>query len=102
MRTANERHAYWDGHLKACSESGLTKVAYCQHQDLKVKSFYYWQRRLRSSTDNPVTLMPVSVQAPPSPEPSGEMILRHASGWALHLPAGLSPAWLASLLREVA
>lgn len=102
MRTANERHAFWAEHLKACSESGLTKVAYCQQQGLKIKSFYYWQRRLRPSTDGPVTLVPMSVQASTSPEPSGELILRHASGWALHLPAGLSPAWLASLLREVA
>jgi len=100
MRTANERHAFWAGHLKACSKSGLTKVAYCQQHGLKIKSFYYWQRRNRPVT-GPVTLVPVSVQTSSVNTSPDGLVLRHNTGWSLHLPADLSPAWIAHLLREV-
>lgn len=101
MQTSDERRSFWAAHLEACSESGLTKVAYCQQHGLKIKSFYYWQRRNRPSVAGPVTLVPVSVQRPPANLPPDGLVLRHNNGWSLHLPADLSPAWLAHLLREV-
>ncbi len=101
MQTADERRTFWAEHIKACSESGLTKVAYCQQHGLKIKSFYYWQRRNQPSVVGPVTLVPVSVQTPPANTSPDELVLRHHTGWSLQLPADLSPAWLAHLLREV-
>jgi hypothetical protein len=36
------------------------------------------------------------------PTITGELLLQHASGWQLALPAGVDAAWLAGLLRGMA
>jgi hypothetical protein len=92
MQTADERRTFWAEHIKACSESGLTKVAYCQQHGLKIKSFYYWQRRNRPSVVGPVTLVPVSVKTFAANTSPDELVLRHHTGWSLQLPSNLAPA----------
>ena len=47
----------------------------------------------------PLTLVP---RPPQGPSPPGELLLQHASGWRLALPAGIDATWLAGLLRGIA
>jgi len=47
----------------------------------------------------PLTLVPLAVQGPSA---AGELMLQHASGWRLALPAGIDATWLAGLLRGIA
>lgn len=50
MDTANrsvlERRSFWQGHLVQWQASGLSQVAYCRQQGLKVAQFGYWKKRL--------------------------------------------------------
>src|SRR5512143_3870284 len=52
MDTANrsvlERRSFWQGHLVQWQASGLSQVAYCRQQGLKVAQFGYWKKRMRS------------------------------------------------------
>lgn len=64
-----QRHGeeYWGKHVEAWAGSGVAPSAYFAGQGLNVKSFRRWARRLKAQ-DSPaaLTLVPVSVQAPPA------------------------------------
>jgi hypothetical protein len=50
MDTANrrllERRSFWQEHLAQWHASGMTQVAYCRQQGLKLAQFGYWKKRL--------------------------------------------------------
>ena len=89
------RREFWAEHVHIWRDSRLTQVDYCQQRGLKVKALGYWIRPSKQ-TDTPLCLVPLAVQRP---SVSGELLLQHASGWRLVLPAGVDAAWLAGLLR---
>jgi hypothetical protein len=95
-----QRHGeeYWGKHVKAWAGSGLTAGAYCAGQGLNVKSFRRWARRLKGQ-DKPgaLTLVPVSVQAPPG---ASALRLRSPGGWQIELPWA-DAAQLGALLRQL-
>ena len=41
------RRPFWQEHLRAWSESGLTQVAYCRQHQLSRAAFGWWKRQLR-------------------------------------------------------
>jgi hypothetical protein len=49
-RTVLERRTFWQDHLAQWQGSGLTQVAYCRQQGLKVAQFGYWKKRLLPPT----------------------------------------------------
>ena len=98
METMHTRRQAWARHVQAWRGSGLTQVAYCQQHELKPKALAYWIRRSKQ-TATPLTLVPLAVQGPFA---AGELLLQHASGWRLALPAGIDATWLAGLLRGIA
>lgn len=93
--------AHWKTHIDAWQSSGLSQAAYCRQHQLVYSTFSARLCELRaqaksSSSATPV-LLPIHVQPPPSPEVS--LILHHAKGHRLELPAGVSASWLAELWR---
>ena len=98
METMHTRRQAWAQHVQAWRGSGLTQVAYCQQHELKPKALAYWIRRSKQ-TAMPLTLVPLALQGPSA---AGELLLQHASGWRLALPAGIDATWLAGLLRGIA
>lgn len=34
--------------IKICQESGMTVVSWCEQNNVKIKSYYYWLRKIRS------------------------------------------------------
>ena len=38
----------WTQIVQACQSSGMTVVAWCRQNNVKIKSYYYWLRRLRT------------------------------------------------------
>jgi hypothetical protein len=98
METMRARREFWVEHVQAWQASRLTQVAYCQQHELKPKALAYWIRRHKQAT-GPLTLVPLAVQGP---SVSRELLLQHASGWQLALPAGIDAVWLAGLLRGMA
>jgi len=98
METMQVRRGVGAAHVQAWQDSGLTQVAYCQQHALNPKTLARWIRRARQ-VDSPLTLLPLTVRDPVA---GGELLLRHASGWQLVLPAAVEAAWLAGLLRGMA
>ena len=98
METMHTRRQAWARHVQAWRGSGLTQVAYCQQHELKPKALAYWIR----PTNRPATPLPLVRRARQGPPAAGELLLQHASGWRLALPAGIDATWLAGLLRGIA
>ena len=46
--THQMREQYWRGIIKECNESGECKEKWLTEHGINSKSFYYWQRKIRS------------------------------------------------------
>ena len=98
METMHTRRQAWARHVQAWRGSGLTQVAYCQQHEPTPRAVASWIGRSKQPP-TPQTLVPRAVQGPSA---AGELLLQHASGWRLALPAGIDATWLAGLLRGIA
>ena len=38
----------WSKIIQACQTSGMTVVSWCSQNNVKIKSYYYWLRKLRT------------------------------------------------------
>ncbi len=47
--TRDVRLAQWAKLIQQCNESGLSKKAWCEQNQISEKSFYYWQRCVRKT-----------------------------------------------------
>ena len=43
-------HEYWQSHIDAWQQSGLTRAAYCKHNDLNLQTFAYWKHRFKAGS----------------------------------------------------
>jgi hypothetical protein len=99
MEPMSVRRASWITHVKSWRDSELTQAAYCRRHAINSKTMAAWIKRCNTSTvptKLSLTLVPITVTQPVA---AGELLLRHASGWQLALPAGVDVDWLAGLLR---
>lgn len=70
-------------------QSGLsTRNYFQQHTGVTLSSYYYWRRKLRSNTDIPYGLAPVSLLSKPSAHSSSGARTAHG-GVTLLFPNGL-------------
>lgn len=42
------RMEQWAGIVSECNRSGQKKIEWCAERQISIKSFYYWQKRLRA------------------------------------------------------
>ena len=91
----------WKNHIEAWQSSGLSQAAYCRQHQLNYSTFSArlceFRALAKSSPPAQPVLLPIHVQAPPSPEVW--ITLHHANGHRLALPSSVSAPWLAELLR---
>ncbi|MGZ9819689.1 IS66 family insertion sequence element accessory protein TnpA [Peribacillus simplex] len=45
----------WEAHIQDFRESGLSKAAWCQKQNLPVQWLYYWLKKLSPQADCPTS-----------------------------------------------
>ena len=51
MSDATEGASFWQLHIAAWQQSGLTQKAYCEQQELRYSTFGYWVRKLRRAAE---------------------------------------------------
>jgi hypothetical protein len=86
----------WQQHIELWQSSGLPQADYCQRQGLNRKTFSARLSEFRSS-QLPASSVLVPIQV--ASKVSGEIVLHHAKGHRLELPATVSAPWLGELLR---
>ena len=87
--------AEWDKILADYQESGQSIRAFCRAQGIGLSSFYAHKNGARSKPRTPKAFMPVTVAAAPA---GIRLVIGPAT---LHLPATMSPAWVAELLQSL-
>jgi hypothetical protein len=94
----------WWRHVKNWRESGLSQADYCRQQGLNPKTLSAWTRRaLPVNKDTPLEVIAVQVKpSAPAVIANTNLILRLGHGTHLELSTGVSPRWLAELLRCLA
>jgi len=53
---------YWQAHVTAQQESGLSRAEYCRRHDLSYHALTYWQRKLSGPSRQHTQLIPVPVE----------------------------------------
>ena len=89
----------WRQHIEAWQSSGLSQAEYCAEQQINVRTFAARLSDYRKlpKADSAV-LIPVRVE----PSAAAVIVLTHARGHRLELPASISASWVAELLRCLA
>lgn len=93
-----DKQTYWQTHLDAWRQSGLSQAAYCKQHGLSLSSFGYWLRR-RAEPVRSTAALPILV-AKPSLETHLEV--RLPNGWSVRLAASAESLQVLPLLRELA
>lgn len=92
------KQTYWQTHLDAWRQSGLSQASYCKRHGLSLSSFGYWLHR-GAKSPAPTAAVPIIV-AKPSVQTQVEV--RLPNGWSVWLPASVESRHLLPLLRELA
>jgi len=87
----------WLDHIAVWRASKLTRAEYCQEHDLSFPAFIYMLKR--EAKTKSLTLVPVHVRSSPT---TGHLVLQGTKGWSLTMTEGVSPGWMAELLRRLA
>ena len=83
--------------IQECKARGLTNKEYCIRHGLSEKSFYYWQKKLRTQiVASAPELVPLEVATPVEEE----LQIRYR-GAKLKLPAGVDMGAVVALLRSI-
>ena len=85
----------WTGIVVNCNESGMSKTAWCRENNVSIKSFFYWQHKLRmkmidsSPTTKATEIVQINLHGETirqkSAEPSDVIVIRK-NGVTVELP----------------
>ena len=74
--------------IKECSESGLSKADWCSQHNIPLKTYYYWQRKVRNSY---AESLPASLPTAPQKTSFAEIVLASDSKPPEHYTSAASP-----------
>ena len=92
------RAQQWAMVIQECQASGLTNKAFCEQRGISEKSFYYWQRKLRSKFIEVAAPQLVAIAPPEASDEFLEIRIRDAE---LKLPVDVDMDAVAALLRSI-
>lgn len=100
-KTAKRR--FWENHIGKWKLSGLSQAEYCRQNDVKVKSFRYWKRRVGRLGGAPALVeVPFPRPLPSSPcAVSSQLCLVINQKYRIEVGKGFDPEDLERLLRVV-
>jgi putative transposase len=94
------RAQQWAMVVQECATSGLSNREFCKQRGIVEKTFYYWQRKLRTQIIE--ASAPKLVQLEPAPVPvQNDLLQIQYRGAELKLPAGVDMDAVAALLRSI-
>lgn len=105
------RSRNWASIITECSQSTLTKLEWCRQNGVNIKSYYYWQRKLRNEAlqdsgnlPAPGTFTEVTVRSTQKTDiPSdGVAAVLHKSDMHIEIMNTVSEDFLMKLMRSMA
>ncbi|MDH5228473.1 MAG: hypothetical protein OEZ58_14890 [Gammaproteobacteria bacterium] len=93
---------YWQAHMDALKQSGMTKTGYCMHHGLSTATFFKWEKKLAKAS---ALFVPAKLETVPVyPASSNDLIrIDLPNGCVISLPVSCSPTeglrWIETLMR---
>jgi putative transposase len=84
--------------IQESKSSGMTNKDFCIQRGVSEKSFYYWQKKLRTQLLE--AAVPQLIQLEPGPAPA-ELLQISFRGAELKLPVGVDMDAVSALLRSI-
>lgn len=94
------RAQQWAMVVQECASSGLSNREFCRQHGISEKSFYYWQRKLRTQIIEASAPKLVQMELAPVPVQNDLLQIQYR-GAELKLPAGVDMDAVAALLRSI-
>ena len=97
-----EKYQYWQPHIKAWEESGISQADFCRQHGLNIKLFGYWKRKLVRKSAG-VSFVPVSIKPShtASMKSGSSLRLVTCKGLSIEVGDGFNPATLRMLLDAI-
>lgn len=93
MKNPEQRREFWRSHVMRQKQSGRTRKAYCQSNDLNYDQFGYYVKQFSKEIELEPTLIPIDIES--SPKSSPEQII------GIYLPNGIKVELYSSLTTEL-
>jgi hypothetical protein len=93
-----KKQTFWEKHLKGWQNSSLTQVDYCRQNNLAIKSFGYWKRRLNDLAAEEIRFVPVAFDPPIATKPGTPLKVAVNGRYCVEVPDGFSPDTLKKVL----
>ncbi len=94
---------FWENHIQAWRETGLSQSEYCRRNDLIRHRFWYWRRRIEQAGKEGVSFFPVALRssrvAPASPLSS--VSVTTPNGYRIELESGFDPILIGRLMHTI-
>jgi hypothetical protein len=87
--------------MAAWQESEMTQAAYCEHNDLNLKTFAYWRHRLKNGSRAVKLVQIAAPQANPMHNTFGSLKLIVDGRFAIEVSDGFDPSTLARIVEVV-
>ena len=96
----------WSKIIQACQTSGMTVVSWCNQNNVKIKSYYYWLRKLRTLTCEAGSLVPqkteqVIVTVPFHQTKASAAVTIHISSFCVDIHDGTSRETIEAVLSAL-
>jgi len=95
-----DKEQFWKAHVSAWEQSGIGQSAYCRREELNIKVFGYWKRKLcRKASD--LTFVPVAIKAmyTPRDKPGTSLRLIIGNDYGIEVGDGFNPDTLRRVLH---
>ena len=93
-----KKRAFWEKHIECWKNSSLTQVDYCRENNLAIKSFGYWKRRLKEIAAEEIRFVPVAFDPPVVTKPGAPLKVAVNGRYCIEVPDGFSPETLKKVL----
>ena len=98
-----EKNKFWQAHIEAWKQSGISQSAYCRGKSLSLRSFGYWKKKFCGKKP-PMAFVPVAVKRflSPAGPPGTSLKLLTRGGYGIEIGDGFRPDTLKKLLDTLA
>ena len=94
-----EKAQFWENHIKACKDSGLSQTEYCLQNNLKPHRFWYWKKRFKKLAKEEIRFVPLKISGTDQNHHVASIIT--PNGYRIELANGFDPATVGHLIHTI-
>ena len=97
---STEKRRFWERHIEKWKASGVSQTQYCRLNEVNIKSFRYWKRRVGRPTCTPALVeLPALRSVPVCPSPFSPQLCLVVDRFRVEIAGGFDPEDLERVVR---